>query len=141
MGGCMVSLYGFSPDKRFRRPVALAWTKDGFLAVANRDTGSISLVDVKKRKLVGESAVGKRLSGLISIPGSSFLAAVDEEDNELILLEKVGFQIKTRARSMVAHSPVSLTASGDGRHLAVVSLWARRVSLFAMDAKGKSFQR
>ena len=55
LGSC--HLVAKSLEKAFRRPVALAWTSDGLLAVANRDTGSVSLIEVEKRKVVGEVVV------------------------------------------------------------------------------------
>jgi len=117
-------------EKRFRRPVALAWTQEGLLAVANRDAGSVSLVDVEKRKVVGESVVGKRLTSLSALPGSSCFVATDEEANELLLLESRGSEVEVRARIAVPHSPVDVRVSGDGSFAVVVSLWARRASLF-----------
>ncbi len=129
------SICAFSPEKRFRRPVALAWTGGDLLAVANRDAGSVSLVDVGKRKVVGETVVGQRLTDLASLPGGRLLLATDEEASELLLLETNGSGVTVRDRVTTPHSPVSVAVATDGSFVTVASLWARRVSLFRIDSE------
>ena len=131
LGSC--HLVAKSPEKAFRRPVALAWTSDGLLAVANRDPGSVSLIEVEKRKVVGEVVVGKRLSSLSSLSGGRFLVAADEEANQLLLLEPKGATIAVRDRVAVPHSPVNALVSSDNSFAVVASLWARQVSLIRLD--------
>src|SRR5689334_17614780 len=61
-----------------RRPVALANSTDGtLLYVANRDSGSISTIDVATRQVIAEQTVGRRLSDLVCLPNSSQLLATD----------------------------------------------------------------
>ncbi|MFP6899769.1 MAG: hypothetical protein VCA36_02430, partial [Opitutales bacterium] len=126
-------LGAYSPEKLFRRPVALAWTSDGLLAVANRDSGSVSLLNVKDRKVVGEFMVGKRLSSLCSLSGGRFLVATDEEASELLLLEPKGAMLEVQARLAVPLSPVNVVVAKHGSFVVVASLWARRVSLIRVD--------
>ena len=126
-------LVAYTPEKAFRRPVALAWTKDGLLAVANRDTGSVSLLDVKDRKVVSEFTVGKKLSSLCSLHDGRFLVATDEEKSELLLLEAKGAMLKIRDRLAVPVSPVNVVAPKSGSFVVVASLWARRVSLIRVN--------
>ncbi len=129
-----------SLDEAFRRPVALAWASDDLLAVANRDTGSISLVDAKKRVVLYEVVVGKSLSSLSSLPGTPFLVSTDEEANELLLLETRGATLAVRDRISVPHSPVNALVSTDNSFAVVASLWARQVSLIRVDVdRGKLF--
>ncbi len=135
------SLPAHTPEKHFRRPIALAWVGDGLLAVANRDAGSISLVDVERRKIVGEKVVGKRLSDLVAIPGNGFLVETDEEKSELLLLEAKGSVIEVRARAATPHSPVNVKVTRDGSRIVVASLWARRVSLFRVDVERGELHR
>ncbi|MGE4549954.1 MAG: hypothetical protein AAEJ57_01095, partial [Opitutales bacterium] len=130
-----------SLEKAFRRPVALAWTSDGLLAVANRDTGSISLIEVEKRKVVGEFVVGKRLSSLSSLSGGRFLVATDEEANQLLLLESKGSTVSVRDRVTVPHSPVNALVSSDNSFAVVASLWARQVSLIRVDLEQGDLSR
>src|SRR5262245_36316076 len=48
-----------------RRPVAIVLLDDGkLLATANRETGTISLIDVQQKRVVDEVAIGKSLADL-----------------------------------------------------------------------------
>ena len=123
----------FHPEERFRRPIALSWTDEGLLAVANRDSGSVSLVDVDRRKILSETVFGKKLTDLASYGNGRFLLVSDEEKSHLILLEAKGSSLVERDRLEVEHSPVDLAIHPDGRYVLVSSLWARRSSLVSID--------
>src|SRR5579871_2584668 len=48
-----------------RRPVALVAADEGkYLFVANRRAGSVSLIDVEQRRVIGETTVGRTLADL-----------------------------------------------------------------------------
>ncbi len=67
---------------QLRRPTSAAWSADGqTLYIANRDSGSISLLDTRKLEVVGEVAVGRRLIDLESLPGGGLLAIVPAPDD------------------------------------------------------------
>src|SRR5687767_2165779 len=71
-----------------RRPVGLVQSADGSrLYVANRDSGSISVVDLTSHKVVAEHTIGKRLSAIAMVPNSSRLLVTDEAAHELVLLD------------------------------------------------------
>src|SRR5262245_2614428 len=60
--------------RRFRGPVALVLLDGGkTLLTANRRSGSISIVDTKTLAVTGEMAAGKKLSGLVAVPGQDWL--------------------------------------------------------------------
>ena len=141
LSGAFSAVSAYEPDKHFRRPVALAWTGNGLLAVANRDAGSVSLIDVVKRKVVGETVVGKKLTDLVALPGGRFLLVTDEEKSELILLEPKGLDIQVRVRVALPHSPVNVKVAPGGAFITVTSLWARRVSLFRLDVAKVTLRR
>ncbi|SVE42931.1 uncharacterized protein METZ01_LOCUS495785, partial [marine metagenome] len=104
----VMSLHGYEPDKKFRRPVALALTENGMLAVGNRDSGSVSLINLPQREVIFEKDVGLGVSDLRTIPGGPYLVATDEEASELILLETKGRagELIVRRRVSTPHSPV-----------------------------------
>src|SRR5579871_3433291 len=65
--------------RRFRGPFALALVDDGkTLLVANRRSGSISIVDTATNAVTGEAPLGRKLSGLVKVPGQNRLLAIDE---------------------------------------------------------------
>ncbi len=125
----------FQPEERFRRPIALSWTDEGLLAVANRDSGSVSLVDVDRRKILSETVFGKKLTDLASYGNGRFLLVSDEEKSHLILLEAKGSSLVERDRLLVEHSPVDLAVHPEKGYVVVASLWARRSSLVSVDAE------
>jgi hypothetical protein len=71
-----------------RRPVAAAWlTEHKLLAVANQRSGSISIVDLEKHKVLAEVAVGERLRDVATLSADGWLLAVDEKRHELLVLQ------------------------------------------------------
>ena len=134
-----VYLHAYELDKKFRRPVALALTENGMLAVGNRDSGSVSLINLPQREVIFEIDVGLGVSDLRTIPGEPYLVATDEEASELILLETKGRagQLIVRRRVPTPHSPVGVEVAKSGAFMTVTSLWSRRVSLFRFDRIGE----
>ena len=111
-----------------RRPVALV-TADDWLFVANQRSGSISVVDPARRAVIREIKVGSRLADLAVTPDGRFLLAVDEQQHELILLERRGTGLRVLQRLPVAPAPVGVRITSDGGRCTVASLWSRRVTI------------
>src|SRR5687768_2877218 len=51
-----------------RRPVSLVLADDRWLLVANRRSGSISVIDAAERRIADEVSIGRRLSDLVALP-------------------------------------------------------------------------
>jgi len=112
-----------------RRPTALTFSADGSrLVVANRDSGTISVIDLAAIKVAAEIPIAKRLSDLVAIPGSSRLLATDEAAHELLLLEAKDNCVRVLGRLPVSPYPVSVRLSADGQQATVASLWSRRLT-------------
>lgn len=125
----IVAAREFQAAKSLRRPVAMALSADeSLLYVANRDSGTVSTLDAKRLKLLGESPIGQRLSDIARVAGQWYLAA-DEAAHELILLKADGPALKVAGRLKVSPYPVCITVADDGATAYVSSLWSRRVSL------------
>src|SRR4051812_34080662 len=61
-----------------RRPTAIVLLDDGkLLATANRQSGTISLIDPRQQRVVDEVAVGKSLADLQATSDGRYLLAVD----------------------------------------------------------------
>lgn len=115
--------------ERFRRPTALVMTPDGkTLFVANRKSGTISVVDTVENAPVAEIAVGKQLADLQANPACTRLVAVDDAAHELILLAVDGNRPRVLQRVKTAPYPVNATFALDGRQVFVASLWSRQVT-------------
>src|SRR5262245_25919639 len=65
---------------RLRRPVALVLADGGKkLLVANRDSGTVAVVDTQALRVVGETHVGGKLSDLTATRDGGLLLATDED--------------------------------------------------------------
>jgi DNA-binding beta-propeller fold protein YncE len=99
------------------------------LAVANRRSGSITILDAGSGTIRSETIIGDRISDIAALPGSAEILVTDFAAHELILASVRGSSIKALQRLPVARYPVSVAVSPDGESFAVVSLWSRRISL------------
>ncbi len=114
--------------KRLRRPVALAIADSGKqLLVANRDTGTISRIDMATNSLLDEIVVGKKLADLAVLPDGKTILAIDGQQHELVVLRQDGGTIEAIARLRVPHTPVDVAISADGRRCFVTALWSRQL--------------
>ena len=118
-----------SPPRRFRQPVALAFVEGGkTLIVANRRSGSLSVLDAAARRVVAEHDVGCGLADLVALPDGRHLLAVDQVANELLLMTYRDRSIGVVDRIKISPDPVRLVVSADGRSAVAASRWSRRLT-------------
>lgn len=123
------------PPARLRHPVAAVPLADGrTLAVANRRSGTISLVDLAAGRVRDEIAVGDGLADLAALPDRRHLLAVDAEAYALIVLADGGGQLNVVTRLPVGSDPVSVAVTGDGRLATVTDQWSRHVIVIDVSA-------
>ena len=123
---------------QLRRPVALAFAHDGRqLLVANRDSGSLSIIDTARLQVVEEITIGRRLSDLATLSDDRHLLAFDEAEHQLLLLERRDSGWKVIARQRVGRFPVSVQVTGDGTRCFVASLWSRQLSIVDITANSR----
>lgn len=119
----------FEPGKDLRRPVALALSADqSRLYVVNRDSGTVSVVDAADLKLLGETAVGSRLTDITRVGRRQFLVS-DRGAHELILLQANQQSLRVVGRLPVSPYPVDVVVTADAKRAYVSSLWSRQVSV------------
>src|SRR5262249_7953773 len=99
----LVAVAGFGwtdsePTEKLCRPAALTLSADGaWLYTANRQSGSISVIDPSKGVLAGEIPAGKSLADLV-VTADRNLLAVDELAGELLLVSGAGVKSRVTAR-------------------------------------------
>jgi YVTN family beta-propeller protein len=121
---------------QLRRPIAVAESADGeHLFVANRDSGSISIIDLATNNVMAEHAVGKRLADLAAAPGTNRLLCVDEAAHELLQLDARAANLKVVQRLPISPYPVSILVADDGQTATIVSLWSRRLTFVNLGEK------
>ncbi|MBI1901479.1 MAG: c-type cytochrome [Planctomycetia bacterium] len=128
-------------ETHLRRPVAVALADSGpLLLTANRESGTISVVDVPAGKVVSETRVGRRLSDLAIMPGGGHVIAIDELDHELIVVRRPGRSWRGQRLSMfpetsiqVAPYPVQVRLNAAGTRAYVTSLWSQQLTIVKIE--------
>lgn len=113
-----------------RRPVAVLPIGDGQqLVVANRDSGTLSVIDLAERTVRFEASIGQRISDLCAIDSTNRFVATDEAAGQLIVVQITPTDCKVERRIDVAKSPVSVRFSEDLQRAFVASQWSRTLSI------------
>jgi cytochrome c peroxidase len=116
-----------------RHPVAAAWVEPNkILAVANHNSGSISIVDFPSRQVTEEITIGERLTALVSHGTSGWLLATDDKLHELIVLQRIGNTLVVQNRLAVSPFPVSIAISPSGNRISIASLWSRKITVLTI---------
>jgi YVTN family beta-propeller protein len=124
---------------RARQPVALALSRDGGrLYVANRRSGSLSVVDPTSARVVAEHDVGRGLSDVVALPDPKYLLALDQPADSLLLLEARDRSVQVVGRRQVAPDPVSVLVAPDGGWCVVASRWSRRLTFVELSMRHES---
>jgi YVTN family beta-propeller protein len=125
------------PKPGLRRPVALAPADGGrWVFVANRRSGTVSVLDAESLKVAGEVPVGRRLSDLAVTPDGTGVVVADEGAGELVVLRRRGPRLDAPARVAVGPGPVSIQVAPDGTRCYVASLWPRCVTVVDLGVAG-----
>jgi len=147
---CLASLYGsvshataaeplsVAGDSVVRYPTALAIDDEaGLLFVANRRSGTVSVLDVTRRKVLNETKIGSRIESILFVPSLKRLYALEYNRHELISLSLDDENALTvEQRVQVAKYPVSLTMDSKGERCFVTSLWSRRLTAIDFHSDG-----
>jgi mono/diheme cytochrome c family protein len=124
------------PVSRERQPAALVLVDSGkTIVVANRRSGSLSIIDVAASRTVAEHDVSRGLADLVALKEPGRLLAADQGSNELLLLDCHDLEVQVLDRLKVSPDPVRLAVLGDGASCAVASRRSRRLT-FVSIAKG-----
>ncbi len=115
---------------RFRRPIALVTVDNGrHFLVANRDSGTISRIDISARRVLDETTVGKRLADLVLTPDGSRALVADAGGRQLVLCHLENGRPNPSTRVDLPMEPTRLAIDPAGRRVAVTSKWAKRLVL------------
>lgn len=120
---------------RLRHPVALVVDDEAHRAfVANRKSGSVSVVDLAVGRVLAEFDVAGQLADMAEVPGGRYLVAVDDGADELLLLARDGDTLSVAGRLSIPGAPVTVAVAPDGSLCTVASLWAHRLTVVDLTA-------
>ena len=119
-----------NPTGSPKRPVALALSQEGKrLYVANRQGGSLSVIDTDPGKVAREFPVGEGLADLALLPDNRTLLAVDRAGDALIWVDLAQEPVQIKARLQLAPDPARVLISPDGKACIVASTRSRRLTV------------
>src|SRR5262249_29016938 len=96
-------------EVRLRRPVAMTLADDGrTLLVANRDSGTLAILDTQQLRVTAESRFARKLSDMVANRDRTVLAVTDEAAGELVLVRHGQGALREVRRLRVGHTPVSV---------------------------------
>lgn len=99
------------------------------ILVANRDTGSVSMVDLESAQILSETVVSQRLDDLAAVEDEGIVFGVDSRRHVLIEMQLEESAVRKTGETVVDQFPVSVAVSSRERIVSVVSKWSRRVTL------------
>jgi DNA-binding beta-propeller fold protein YncE len=121
-----------------RRPIDLVLADAGKrLLVANRDAGTLAVLDTQKLQLLSERSIGRRLAGLAAVPGGEWVAVADEAAGEVAFTSSTQRAHHARYAVKVGTTPVSVRVSADGRLATVACLWSRQIWILNLAAASR----
>jgi cytochrome c peroxidase len=120
---------------RLRRPIALTlFDDDRKLLVANRDSGTLVVVDTPRLQVDSETRVGVKLSDLAADRKRELILVSDEESSTILLLSNRQGTLRELRRVKVGLGPVSVQVSEDGAVATVACLWPRQMLILDLNA-------
>jgi cytochrome c peroxidase len=123
---------------RLRRPIALALADGGKrLLVANRDSGTVAVLDTDRLRVVAETRFGRKLSDMSATADRKLLLVTDEEAGEVVLIAHRQGVLRELRRLKVGLTPISVCVSDDDNLATVACLWPRRLMIIDLAAARK----
>jgi YVTN family beta-propeller protein len=119
---------------QFRRPAALALSRDGQrLFVANRRSGTLSVINTSILRLTAEFAIGRGLSDVAVLRDDHHLLAVDQGASALIRIESRDGDLRVSKRIPLPASPTTLAVAPDESAYAIASRDGRCLTFMALN--------
>jgi len=123
-----------SRSATLKRPLALVKLSHR-IYVANRDSGSVSILDTESLSLLDEFQISNQIDDLTGHPDCRQLLAVDSTTHELLQISVTEDSLRVSARIPVADYPVSVVVVPAVQRVSVASRWSRRITLLTLDTQ------
>jgi YVTN family beta-propeller protein len=98
---------------------------------SNRDSGTVSVIDLQSRNVVDELPLGGQPCGL-AMPTDECLLVLDSAQHQLVRLQLIESKWMVAQRIEVAEYPVSIVLDAMRNRCYVASLWSRSVTSFSI---------
>jgi YVTN family beta-propeller protein len=117
---------------RIRRPMAVALMDGGRLLTANRQSGSVSVIDLATRRILAEYDVASGLADIAALPDNRRVLAADQAGHQILLLDFHADVIRVLARVQVSPDPIRIIVSSEGTSCAATSRWSRKLTFLKL---------
>lgn len=126
---------------RIRQPVAISLGPDGNLLVANRRSGTLSVIGRDNLQTIAEHDVAKRIADLCAVPSKPHWLVVDDVKNRLVqvTVEGSGFNVRSIAELPIGAAKIVVTR--DGKTAFVSSTWGRAITRIELDIGRENSKR
>ena len=133
-----------APITGARRPVALV-ALGADVIVANRRSGSLTVIDARTHRVVTEHRVARRIADIAAKPDGSGVLVLDDAQQHLLDVRITGSKddrnFQTRVICALPVKPERMLLSSEQRRLFVTSRWDRSVTAIDLLADGDRPQR
>ncbi len=111
-----------------RRPVALVTRDNGrHMLVANRASGTISIVNIRSQRVLSETRVGQSAADVALTPDQHHLLVLDPRQRLLTCCRLDKHAVRVAFRIDLPLEPTRLAIHPNGKKLAISSRWSSRV--------------
>ena len=130
---CSVVADDIQEQQMTRKPLGVVVDNDQRVAlVANKTSGSISVVGLVGRTVISESKIGTQLSCISKGIEQETYLCTDLDKHELVCFRLTDNKAQVISRTPVAKYPVNIAVDRENKRCSVTSLWSRRVTLINM---------
>ena len=124
---------GLSLKPFHREPSSICLSADGrHLFVANKGTGSVTIVVNRTFQVIDEISIGRSLTQIKPIHGTEYFLAVDHTAHKMHQLHWEDGKLEKVAEINTSQFPLQVAIAANGQ-IVVSCLWSRRVDFFRMD--------
>lgn len=117
---------------RIRQPVAISLGPNRNLLVANRRSGTLSVIARKNLQTLAEHKVAERIADLCSVPQRPFWVAIDDAKNRLLQVTAEDTKFNVREITALPIGSAKIVVTRDGDTAFVSSTWGRAITRVAL---------
>lgn len=115
-------------ESKLRRPVGIALSENGkSVFTANRDSGTISVIDVATQSVVEEIELQGQLSDIV-VFDDRHLLALDFERHQLVLVTLSENRWRVAQRLKIAEYPIRICIDQASNRCFISSLWSQHIT-------------
>jgi len=122
---------------QIRRPIALVANGDQVL-VGNRNSGSVTVIDRRSRKILAEHFIARRIADLARVPASPDVFVLDDDQNELLRVSIKDAAVEVHRIAKLPFAGVKMIDSPSSQTIFISGRWRHAVMRLDLDPSGRN---